>query len=128
MDKIQEIIKELIEILSESALTDHTADCLRDLGYKLEAELSKDTCPDCGGSKRKNIINIAYGCEPKSEPCPTCQNKDTEIRKGACLALGWMHAEACCSLDKGEDIRKQNVPELLERALEELEITKAKEE
>ena len=35
-------------------------------------------------------------------------------------ALGWMYAEACVSLDKGEDIRKQLVPDLLERAKKEL--------
>jgi len=45
------------------------------------------------------------------------KQKDNEARYEA---LGWMLAEACTSLDKGEDIRKANVPELLERAKKEL--------
>ena len=36
-------------------------------------------------------------------------------------ALGWMHAEACVSLDKGKDIRKAEIPELLEKAKKDLE-------
>lgn len=31
--------------------------------------------------------------------------------------IGWMYAEACVSMDKGKDIRKENVPEILNRAL-----------
>ena len=31
-------------------------------------------------------------------------------------AIGWTHADACCDLDKGEDPRLTNVPEMLERA------------
>lgn len=31
-------------------------------------------------------------------------------------AIGWMHAEACVTLDKGEDPRLTNVPEMFERA------------
>lgn len=37
--------------------------------------------------------------------------------------LGWMYAEACASLDKGEDIRQIEVPSILERATKELNVT-----
>ena len=37
--------------------------------------------------------------------------------------LGWMHAEACTSLDRGIDIRKTNVPMMLDRAKSDLEKT-----
>ena len=30
-------------------------------------------------------------------------------------ALGWMYAEACNMLDRGEDLRKVEVPEILAR-------------
>lgn len=36
-------------------------------------------------------------------------------------ALGWMHAEACTTLDRGEDPRDTHVPELLERARRDLD-------
>lgn len=32
-------------------------------------------------------------------------------------AIGWTHADACCDLDKGNDPRKKIIPEMLERAL-----------
>jgi hypothetical protein len=31
-------------------------------------------------------------------------------------AIGWTHADACVTLDKGSDPRLQNVPEMLARA------------
>ena len=31
-------------------------------------------------------------------------------------AIGWAHADACVALDKGDDPRLQNVPEMLDRA------------
>ncbi len=31
-------------------------------------------------------------------------------------AIGWTYADACVTLDKGEDPRLQNVPNILERA------------
>lgn len=46
---------------------------------------------------------------------------EDEIIKEALLqmrheALGWMHAEACVLLDNGLDIRKEEVPSLIDRA------------
>ena len=35
-------------------------------------------------------------------------------------ALGWMYAEACSSLDREEDIRKAEFPEIIERMNREL--------
>ncbi len=36
------------------------------------------------------------------------------------MAIGWTHAEACGTLDKGNDPRTANVPEILERAKKDL--------
>jgi len=36
-------------------------------------------------------------------------------------ALGWMHAEACTTLDRGDDPRLMNVQEIYQRALKDLE-------
>lgn len=36
-------------------------------------------------------------------------------------AIGWTHADACTALDKGEDPRTQNVPEMLVRAQKDLD-------
>ena len=35
-------------------------------------------------------------------------------------AIGWTHADACTSLDRGDDPRIQNVPEMLQRAVVDL--------
>jgi len=35
-------------------------------------------------------------------------------------AIGWTHADACVTLDKGQDPRTQNVPDILLRAKTEL--------
>lgn len=35
-------------------------------------------------------------------------------------AIGWTHANACVTLDKGEDPRLQEVPNILERAKKDL--------
>ena len=36
-------------------------------------------------------------------------------------AIGWTHADACIHADKGEDYRLVNVPEILARALKNLQ-------
>lgn len=41
-------------------------------------------------------------------------------QKAATMALGWAWAEACTQLDRGDDPRQWEVPELLERMLKEL--------
>jgi hypothetical protein len=41
--------------------------------------------------------------------------KDMKIIQAQMEALGWMYAEACNMIDRGEDLRKVEVPELLER-------------
>ena len=35
-------------------------------------------------------------------------------------AMGWMHAECCAALDRGEDPRQMEVPGMLERAIRDL--------
>jgi len=35
-------------------------------------------------------------------------------------AIGWMYAEACESMDRGVDIRKKSIPELIRRILVDL--------
>lgn len=35
-------------------------------------------------------------------------------------AIGWAHADACCDLDKGNDPRLTNVPDMLARAKKDL--------
>jgi hypothetical protein len=42
-------------------------------------------------------------------------NMDFETKRIQMEALGWMYAQACNMLDRGEDLRKVTVPELLER-------------
>ena len=37
-------------------------------------------------------------------------------------ALGWMHAEACILMDRGEDIRQMEVPLMMDRAILDLGI------
>jgi len=37
-------------------------------------------------------------------------------------AIGWMHADACVTLDKGKDPRTTNVPDILERATKDLAV------
>lgn len=43
-------------------------------------------------------------------------------RTAATEAIGWAHADACATLDRGEDPRQQEVPDLLERAYRDLEL------
>ena len=44
--------------------------------------------------------------------------REIEAREVFAKALGWMYAEACDMAEKGIDIRKVEVPEILERAVE----------
>lgn len=39
-------------------------------------------------------------------------------------ALGWLYAEACAYMDQGKDIREIEVPEIIERACQELGLSK----
>jgi len=41
---------------------------------------------------------------------------ETYIEGVRAEAIGWTHADMCVALDKGEDPRLQNCPEMLERA------------
>lgn len=42
------------------------------------------------------------------------------LEREKALAIGWMYAEACTSLDKGEDIRQVEFPEIVDRLEKEL--------
>ena len=44
------------------------------------------------------------------------------FKEGAILALGWMIAEACVSLDNDEDIRNVDMSDILARATKDLEL------
>jgi len=35
-------------------------------------------------------------------------------------AIGWTHADDCVDLDRGNDPRKKNIPEMLSRAIKDL--------
>lgn len=37
-------------------------------------------------------------------------------------AIGWAHADACAALDKGDDPRLQEVPDILRRAMHDLDV------
>lgn len=48
------------------------------------------------------------------KPIPT----EADRSSSACSpyeVLGWAHAEFCSAVDRGEDIRQMNVPDLIER-------------
>ena len=40
---------------------------------------------------------------------------DNAVKSAMAQTLGWAYGDACIALDKGEDYRKKEVPELLER-------------
>ena len=42
------------------------------------------------------------------------------LRGAVCLGVGWAIAHACIAADNGEDIRKQEMPEILDRAFADL--------
>lgn len=43
-----------------------------------------------------------------------------DTSKAAIQALGWMLAEACTLMDKGEDVRTKNASELIDRMKKDL--------
>ena len=47
---------------------------------------------------------------------------DKETKKGVYLGAGWMHAECCALLDRGEDPRKKEVSEMMQRMNKDLDI------
>jgi len=51
-----------------------------------------------------------------------------EIIDARMEALGWMYAYACNALDRGEDIRKLSVPELLVKFHQDMDEQDAKPE
>jgi hypothetical protein len=51
-----------------------------------------------------------------------------ELEEKWLMSAMWMYAEACALLDKGEDIRTKEVPELIERMMIEISKCKVKNE
>jgi Fe-S-cluster containining protein len=49
-------------------------------------------------------------------------NKDSIIQGAMMRVVGWMYADACTSLDRGEDYRKVIMPDLIKRLRKELNI------
>lgn len=49
-----------------------------------------------------------------------CAELEKYVESARMEAMGWMHAAACVSLDRGEDIRQAEVPELVRQALSDL--------
>ena len=43
------------------------------------------------------------------------------IQQERLQAIGWTHAEACMAIDKDKDFRKVLVPDMLDRAFEDLD-------
>lgn len=69
--------------------------------------------------------NITY-CNHYGEAfIPKSQFKELEaqIKSVFFKTLGWAYADACVALDKNEDYRKFTVPEIIERAKKDLEIS-----
>ena len=58
-----------------------------------------------------------YGIYPTSTAFTRLEYYVEEVRT---QALGWANADACVALDKGDDPRPWNVPDLLERARKDL--------
>jgi hypothetical protein len=50
------------------------------------------------------------------------EKKLQEYKDKIIEAIGWAYADCCVSLDKGEDPRKNNMPEVLERAKKDLQV------
>ena len=55
------------------------------------------------------------------------ESVEMRIIKAKMEVLGWMYAFACNALDRGEDIRKIEVPELLERMHQDLDKNPARQ-
>lgn len=54
-------------------------------------------------------------------PTSTAYNRlEHYIERVRIEAIGWMHADACVTLDRGNDPRTVEVPEILERAKKDL--------
>ena len=54
-------------------------------------------------------------------PTSTCYTKLEHYIEGVrAEAIEWTHVDACVALDKGDDPRINNVPEMLERAKKDL--------
>ena len=54
-----------------------------------------------------------HGIYPTSTAYATLEHYIEGVRAEA---LGWAHADACCTLDRGDDPRLSNIPDMLERA------------
>lgn len=44
------------------------------------------------------------------------------IEEAVLLAIGWTFADCCVDLDEGRDPREKNVPEMLKRAMIDLDL------
>lgn len=70
---------------------------------------------------RKNVCDVVSEMLDNPGECdiyPTGAAYDklvALIESARMEALGWMHAEACTALDRGEDIRKVGVPDIVDR-------------
>ena len=70
-----------------------------------------------GGYRHKLCNDLSFAVEAQGELIKRQElsNKDTEILDWR-EVMGWMYADACTTIDRGEDYRKIEFPSIVERA------------
>lgn len=76
----------------------------------------RGTCPRCGVVTN----NVAYHSARECAERPGQAMSDRKLSDDVYTAIGWCWAEACASLDRGQDPRTIDCAELLSRAEEDL--------
>jgi len=80
------------------------------------------------GKDRTSIIEIISEMLENTDPCGIYNTSaafdklESLVTEARGEAVGWMYAEACIALDNGKDIRKIEVPIILEKAKRDLEL------
>jgi len=102
-----EIVDELPALLDENDLLKQ---CVKDTCEDMEC------LPSCDSYAHDE-------CCPVANPIHAWRQLKAEVarlRGAVCLGVGWAIAHACIAADNGEDIRKQEMPEILDRAFADL--------
>lgn len=74
----------------------------------------------------KELLDIADFLD-REEELKIVENLEAYIEQERIQAIGWMHAEACTTADRGEDIRETECSGMLERAQSDLNLVPSKE-
>jgi len=72
-----------------------------------------------------DIISNMLDSPDKSGIYPTTEAYDkleAYVESIRAESIGWTVADACCSLDRGDDYREKEVPSILQRALKDLAV------